>query len=468
MLGAAATLCAFVSCQKDNLAGNKTGFVKVDATAEVVPETKVTLGELKDGKFPMSWGASGEFIKVCEIVDDATFQKVDSEEGVIDPATGKAHFGFTLTEASGDNFDYYAISPKTAYNALAADKVKVKMPVAQTPTATSPDPAAIIMFASSTANSEQPTELDLKFKPLVSVVKMNVKDLELPEEETLANIQIGFNSKPMASLYSYTTATGKWSAEVGNSTFSHIDINPANITVDDDFDVWFATLPFTVIEVENDLGKPESYLDFWVCFVTDKGTRVSKNCTAPKGFKFAAGHVVNLDFDMSDVTVPAFSVEFDFSQNLYEWPTTGQADPAGYWHPGSDGEEYYFQYRMAYFKTNGCFQVGNGIYADPESEKPGYSWLKFPNVEGYRLTGVYVKLFNKDAERTMSVTEDIEGTQFVSGGEIMSYCCANNKFCTEINRTLVDTETDVDYYFTAGWSKRAYVPFTSLILTYSE
>lgn len=159
-----------IACQ-ENLEGftpERANEVVMTITADV-DETRTYIDE--ENKI-VKW-SEGDQLMVIE--NDAIFRK--TSETVID-GEGKAQFAVSFPKNSG-KVAYNAIYPASAVEASysSAEKVNVQVKNTQFATATSFDPTADVLAAKQVEFEEQPTELNMQFKRLVSFGKMTLNGL---------------------------------------------------------------------------------------------------------------------------------------------------------------------------------------------------------------------------------------------------------------------------------------------------
>ena len=156
--------------------------VEMTITADV-DETRTWIDEANS---KVQW-SEGDKLKVIE--NGATYRTTKAAT----IANGLAKFTVSFPEnTTATEFTYNAIYPATQVveeenvDKINAAKIKVIMPDAQNPTATSFDPTADILVAKQIVTDAQPTELSMQFKRLVAMGKMTLTNL--PESSTISKV----------------------------------------------------------------------------------------------------------------------------------------------------------------------------------------------------------------------------------------------------------------------------------------
>lgn len=164
---------AFTACSKDEAESVVKGSELTVNVIAGTPSTRTYIGEKNEetNAYPMYWAATGESVMLAEVKDNATTTVYSSkgitsnEEYTISQDMKTAYFSFNLTEdtTGATDFDYYVISPASAFYSVNTfyGNYNVTIPAEQTPTATSADPAASILVARAVDFTAQPTEFNL-------------------------------------------------------------------------------------------------------------------------------------------------------------------------------------------------------------------------------------------------------------------------------------------------------------------
>lgn len=291
---------AFAGCTKEDTGnvseatGNK---ITVNANAYAPEtETRTVIGDkTEQGTYPVYWSAENEALAIVEVADGKAADAVKTGEYTLSEGNKSANFQFELTKnTSASAFDYYACYPHSAYSNIYLNykDVSVKLPAAQTPSATSADPNASILFAMSTGHNAQPSTLDFSFKHVAAYGKMTVTGLSIASSEVVKSVTFSTPDNGLAGAYWYYYETPETS-QIGGTSYNSITANVEGLVSDgsQDFVVWFACLPTTV------------NTSFSVSVQTEANTYV-RNITVPsdRALEFAAGQVSAFTVDMSSAT----------------------------------------------------------------------------------------------------------------------------------------------------------------------
>ena len=283
LLVIAAAALTTVSCQKNELPIEKAEGGIVNFNASVL-ETKTVFGTPSGNSYPTLWTEEDSKVGIA-LAGATNFKSAD----VIAAADGKsASFVYTIDEEKDSApFQFQIVSPSTASLGISADKgINIYFATSQTPSATSVDPAAQVLYAQSDVFDEAPASVDIHFSHVSAYGKLTITGLD-------ANAKIS-----SVSLTAEEDWAGRWYYKVADGSFT---ANSASKTIDivtsSAEDIWFACAPV-------DLGGKSLKLTV----VTDKGNYV-KTVTIPSGKKFEAGKIAKFNVSMSGVT-PVAAKEF--------------------------------------------------------------------------------------------------------------------------------------------------------------
>ena len=223
----AALATVFAGCSKDEAESpaNKPREISMSVIAgselETSPESRTTLNDDNS----ISWETSGEFLRVFETAGETTSSS-KSEEALID--AGKAVFNVSFTEnTSATSFTFNAVYPESAWvtsNNKDVNNMKLITPTNQMPTATSFDGDADLLIAYPEQRDAQPTELQVRFKRIVAVGKMTLKNLNSTEAITSVEFIAPENKK----------VTGRSSVNLNEGTvteYGYSDMHYNNVTM---------------------------------------------------------------------------------------------------------------------------------------------------------------------------------------------------------------------------------------------
>ena len=292
----AALATVFAGCSKDEAESpaNKPREISMSVIAgselESSPASRTTLNEDNS----ISWETSGEFLRVFETAG-ATTSSSKSEEALID--AGKAVFNVSFTEnTSATAFTYNAIYPESAWvdGNTDVNNMRLITPTTQLPTATSFDGDADLLIAYPEQRDAQPTELQVRFKRIVAVGKMTIKNLNTSESITSVQF-IAPESKKV---------TGRSSVNLNEGTvteYGYSDIHYNNVTMNYDSSLglqsgmtaYFTCFPFEILAGET-----------FKVIVTTTSKIFTREVTIPDGrsLAFIEGRASVFSIDMSAAT----------------------------------------------------------------------------------------------------------------------------------------------------------------------
>lgn len=292
----AALATVFAGCSKDEAESpaNKPREISMSVIAgselESSPASRTTLNEDNS----ISWETSGEFLRVFETAG-ATTSSSKSEEALID--AGKAVFNVSFTEnTSATAFTYNAIYPESAWvdGNTDVNNMRLITPTTQLPTATSFDGDADLLIAYPEQRDAQPTKLQVRFKRIVAVGKMTIKNLNTSESITSVQF-IAPESKKV---------TGRSSVNLNEGTvteYGYSDIHYNNVTMNYDSSLglqsgmtaYFTCFPFEILAGET-----------FKVIVTTTSKIFTREVTIPDGrsLAFIEGRASVFSIDMSAAT----------------------------------------------------------------------------------------------------------------------------------------------------------------------
>ncbi len=293
----AALATVFAGCSKDEAESpaNKPREISMSVIAgselETSPESRTTLNDDNS----ISWETSGEFLRVFETAGETTSSS-KSEEALID--AGKAVFNVSFTEnTSATSFTYNAVYPESAWvtsNNKDVNNMKLITPTNQMPTATSFDGDADLLIAYPEQRDAQPTELQVRFKRIVAVGKMTLKNLNSTEAITSVEFIAPENKK----------VTGRSSVNLNEGTvteYGYSDMHYNNVTMSYDSSLglqsgmtaYFTCFPFEILAGER-----------FKVIVTTTSKIFTREVTIPDGrsLAFIEGRASVFSVDMSAAT----------------------------------------------------------------------------------------------------------------------------------------------------------------------
>ena len=337
---AMAVLVVFTACNKDLIATTSddeaAGTIELTINAGS-PETKTVFGENSGSGYPITWSETGEAIKLVEFLTpttgDASYKDYTSTGYTLSNSNSTAVFSASVDELSTEGtYDYRAIYPASVYQSanLKYSDLYVKIPDSQTPTPSSPDAAATVLYAESTGFTAQPTaSLDLAFSHITAYGKMTIKNASSAFANPTEEIQSVSISVPAGGIYYY------WEdgtiASVAATQKDEVSIKTDNLDTSNDFVAWFACAPYSL-----DIN------DILTVSVTTAANTYTRKITMTKAMAFESGKVSKFSVDMStasaagdlsgnylvvstDGTNPWYAMTYDVSNGFYRGELTGVA-----------------------------------------------------------------------------------------------------------------------------------------------
>ena len=292
----AALATVFAGCSKDEAESpaNKPREISMSVIAgselETSPESRTTLNDDNS----ISWETSGEFLRVFETAG-ATTSSSKSEEALIN--AGKAVFHVSFTEnTSATSFTYNAVYPESAWvtnNNTDVTNLRLALPTTQKPSATSFDGDGDLLIAYPEQRDAQPTELQVRFKRIVAVGKMTIKNLNTTDAITSVEFIAPENKK----------VSGRCTVNLneGNVNTDYTDYNYNNV----------------ILSYESALNMQTGMTAYFTCFpfemqagetfkvvVTTPSKIFTREVTIPDGrsLAFIEGHSSTFSVDMSTAT----------------------------------------------------------------------------------------------------------------------------------------------------------------------
>lgn len=319
---ALATMLVLVACSKEenktNPEENSKGKVQLTAKA-TNGATKVVFGDKVGSTYPVTWSATGEAVKLIELItptgEDMRLADYTSEDAyTLNGDQTVATFTFTLKESADEGtYDYYSVYPESAYQSTTTSSKHFyfKIPEVQTPLANSPDPAALVYFADAKGFTAQQTSLTLNYNhPLVSLGRVTIKNASaaIGAGEVIESVTINVPS----GGYQYKWETNEI-VKVDATHKETVTIKTDNLTTTGDFDIWFACGNFGGFKVShNDVLS--------ISLNTDEET-YTRNIEVTSDISFNGGRVSHFTVDMSTATTQ------DFSGTYLIGSTNSEANP---------------------------------------------------------------------------------------------------------------------------------------------
>lgn len=292
----AALATVFAGCSKDEAESptNKPREISMSVIAgselESSPASRTTLNDDNS----ISWETSGEYLRVFETAGETTSSS-KSEEALID--AGKAVFNVSFTEnTSATSFTYNAVYPESAWvdGNTDVNNMRLITPTNQLPTATSFDGDADLLIAYPEQRDAQPTELQVRFKRIVAVGKMTIKNLNTTESITSVEF-IAPESKKVTGR-SYVNLNEGTVTQYGytNNAYNNVVMNyDASLEMQSGMTAYFTCFPFEILAGET-----------FKVVVTTPSKIFTREVTIPdeRSLAFTEGHASVFSVDMSTAT----------------------------------------------------------------------------------------------------------------------------------------------------------------------
>ena len=293
LFATAVAALAMVSCQKKEISNPVENVEPVVNETAVVNfyakdiETKTVFGELSGSSYPTLW-TSDQKVRISQ-------NEAASIEGTVVPVGTGASADFTLaspmTDDGSGNYIFYAMSPSAAQVSDLSSEYhswSVEIPASQTPSASSPDQAAQILFASYDAGASFPESVGLSFSHLTAYGKLSFTNLGLDAGETVTSVVIEAESNFVGRYrYYYADHTPNVAGDfVGYANLSSI----LTLITSSTSDIWFACAPAEVAGEE------------LVITVNTTLGSFSKTITVPSTKNFEAGKVASMTLNMSGIS----------------------------------------------------------------------------------------------------------------------------------------------------------------------
>lgn len=205
----------------------------VEINANLTHDTRTLIGDLTDGIYPFTWENTDE-LAILENVNGTKSQVVKATVKDLSDDAKSASFSTRLGSKSGSTFDYYAYYPYSAYL-----NGELTLSSSQTARTSSVDPASALMYASSTGFAQQNDNLEFMFEHISAYARMTVTGLS-SKDSSIEEVRFTVNGKSTAGTFTYSDSG--YSIKNGTSTIA-VDVSSLNYSDENDFEVWFSTIP---------------------------------------------------------------------------------------------------------------------------------------------------------------------------------------------------------------------------------
>ena len=424
----AALATVFAGCSKDEAESpaNKPREISMSVIAgselESSPASRTTLNDDNS----ISWETSGEFLRVFETAGTETNSR-KSEEALID--AGKAVFNVSFTEnTSATAFTYNAVYPESAWVTSSnsdVNRMKLITPTNQLPTATSFDGDADLLIAYPEQKDIQPTELQVRFKRIIAVGKMTIKNLN--SSEVITSVEFIAPESKKVTGRSYVNLNEGVVTEYGYSSMHYSNVimsYDASLNMQSGMTAYFTCFPFEILAGET-----------FKVVVTTPSKIFTREVTIPEGgnsLAFKVGQSSTFSVNMATAT-----------EEVIETPE-----------PGIEAGDYVI---MAYYaKTDQYYAMSstpsknrlgyvNVTYDNPGEINPddeSIVWTFAQGTEGWTIANGadnYLKYADKGASTTssedyFSIEKQEDGTYIISANAATEYSLRLN--CNDPNNTF--------------------------------
>lgn len=300
----AATLICLAGCrmegpeQRINAPEYQVHFVARDIQTRTVFKAAQQDGD--DIRYPVVWTGREDKIAV-------SLNFSEPQEAAVTPSASGSSAEFDASfSASGQQAPYvfYALSPLSASLGSSSSQggYLLNIPAKQTPVDGSCDEAAMILAASSTADSPSAfSSVDLHFSHVTAYGKLTLKNLSLPGDADIQSVDITAEA-PISGQFYYNYDSGLLTDYAASRSLT-VNAGSLALTANGDkfdmADIWFACAPADV-----------SGGDLCVTLNTSIG-KFTRTVSIPKGkLSFSAGRISKFTVDMADA---------DFEQVADRW-----------------------------------------------------------------------------------------------------------------------------------------------------
>ena len=303
----ASSMLCMISCVKD-----------IDELANVAPEevviainadidnTRTYIDDESNGV--IRWSENDQL----KVIENTTSYSNTSAISIDE--NGKAQF--TVAFAANNNaasYTYNAVFPASSViedTKINVEKIKILVNDVQNSSETSFDPQSDVLIAKQIVMDSQPTELNMRFKRLVSIGKITLKNL--PEGSKIHQVVFTAGDEDILAGRNYVNATTGEVTRYGyNNSTNTITLNYSNPIATRD--IYFTCNPFEMEEGEV----------FTIVVVCD-GTTYTREVTIPDGRSliFTEGNMASFTVDLGNATVEDNELSTEFNIPFIQWNMT--------------------------------------------------------------------------------------------------------------------------------------------------
>ena len=287
LFAALAAVLALVSCNKEQQALPQEKVTKTVTFNAVVPQTKALFSTPDGSNYPVLWTANDT--KVDLLVNYDYNHKVQPD--ITRSADDKSITFSADIETGGDAYTFVAVSPaNSVISANNTDKrFGITVPTSQTPTATSPDEKAILLYAKSDDFDAFQSDVNMDFQHVTGYLHIQFTNYATAlAGATVSSVTVTSTSeKVLAGRIFFFPGDGHMEE---NGTSGSATVSVATSSLDD---VWIAVAP---VDLSNET------LEFVIG--TDKGT-ITKRIQCPASAVLGSGKIAKFPISLSGSTIKA-------------------------------------------------------------------------------------------------------------------------------------------------------------------
>ena len=302
LCAAAVALCACSKSGDIKNPGPGADDVRIVNLTAVSPQTRTHFGDKDGNAYPVMWDADDQIRVSINSQDTGSGNKYkDSHETVVAEGGKTASFSVKLLNTKApDRYVYYAYTPiDHAYEKTGSshdggfygnpdDRVRLWIPTVQTPTATTVDRFAQVLFGESADCGSYDVNPTLRFRHFTAYGKLSLTNLALDAGDAVKTVTLTASANNLTGGYVHNPVTGETIDE--SSTHSR----ELQIVTSAAEGLWFGC--FAGVDGTNDL----SNTSLTVKVVTENLVTFTRvvNLTG-KALKFEAGKVAAFSVDMA-------------------------------------------------------------------------------------------------------------------------------------------------------------------------
>ncbi len=286
LLSAFAVVLSLTACNKEVTENSTPAPVpSVGQTVHftsVAPETKAAFTTPSGTHYPVLWTSNDTQMAVTMNYSSSPVSADVTRSADNKTASFNASF-----DNSGTSFQFVAVSPASAVKSVntANQTVNLEVPSGQTPTATSPDESAIVLYAKSAEFNTFPDNVDMEFHHFTGyfhLVFTNYADALSDAGATVQSVSIT-SDKDIAGRFIFKP---KDRTITKNSPAQSITVATSSLD-----DVWIGLAP---VDLSNETIS--------ITIGTDKGT-ISKDVGFSSGCNLTSGKIAKVTVDMNGIDV---------------------------------------------------------------------------------------------------------------------------------------------------------------------